>query len=66
MFYSIPDKMLLPALMLETARLEELHALIAALLDDEARRRGMADAMRRMARPEAAERLATLLRGVAS
>ncbi|MEX2447108.1 MAG: UDP-N-acetylglucosamine--N-acetylmuramyl-(pentapeptide) pyrophosphoryl-undecaprenol N-acetylglucosamine transferase [Dehalococcoidia bacterium] len=49
------------ALVLPSTRLEELHGLIVALIDDDQRRTGMAEAMRRHARPDAAGRLAALM-----
>ncbi len=49
-----------------TPRLDELGPLITGLLEDAARREAMATAMRALAQPEAAERLATLLREVAA
>lgn len=54
------------AVTLPAARLDELEALIVALLDDPGRREAMAAAMQRLARPDAAQRLATLLREVAA
>ena len=54
------------ALMLETARLDELGGLIGTLLDDADRREAMAAAMRGLARPDAAQHLANLLREVAA
>ena len=54
------------AIMLPTDRLDDLAPLIARLLDDAPRRAAMAEAMRRLARPDAASTLATLLREVAA
>ena len=45
--------------------LEQLPETAIALLDDEPRRAAMADAMRALARPDAAQRLATMLRELA-
>ncbi len=53
------------AIALPPARLEELPGLIFELLRDSDRREAMAAAMRRMARPDAADHLATLLREAA-
>ena len=54
------------AITLPTARLDELASLITTLLDDTARRESMAGAMGRLARPDAAKHLVTLLREVAA
>ena len=54
------------ALMLPAARLDELDALVRALLDNHDRRGAMAEAMTRLARPDAAQRLADLLREAAA
>ncbi|MSQ30819.1 MAG: UDP-N-acetylglucosamine--N-acetylmuramyl-(pentapeptide) pyrophosphoryl-undecaprenol N-acetylglucosamine transferase [Dehalococcoidia bacterium] len=54
------------AVTLPTIRLDELESLIVGLFDDRARRQSMAIAMRRLARPDAAGRLADLLREVAA
>lgn len=54
------------AITLSTLRLDDLQALILGLLDDAPRRESMATAMRRLAQPDAAGRLATLLREVAA
>ena len=54
------------AVTLPTMRLDELESLIVGLLGDSARRESMAIAMRRLAHPDAAQRLATLLREVAA
>ena len=54
------------AITLPTFRLDELEPLIVSLLGDGPRREAMATAMRRLAQPDAAQRLATLLREVAA
>lgn len=54
------------AVTLPHAEVERLGALIFELLDDQTRREGMATAMRALARPDATERLANLLREVAA
>ena len=54
------------AITLPTIRLDDLESLIVGLLNDDARRESMATAMRRLAHPDAADRLATLLREVAA
>ncbi len=54
------------AITLPHAEVERLGALVLELLDDGARREAMATAMRALARPDATERLATLLREVAA
>jgi UDP-N-acetylglucosamine--N-acetylmuramyl-(pentapeptide) pyrophosphoryl-undecaprenol N-acetylglucosamine transferase len=53
------------AITLPSRAVDDLEACIGAIFDDEARRGGMAEAMRRLARPNAAQRLAGLLREVA-
>lgn len=54
------------AITLPTLRLDELESMILGLLDDAPRRESMATAMRRLARPDAADALARLLREVAA
>ena len=54
------------AITLPTIRLDELESLIVGLFDDGTRRESMATAMRGLARPNAAEDLARLLREVAA
>lgn len=54
------------ALSLDPARLDDLEAMILHLLDDDGARAEMAEAMRRLARPQAAEELAKMLRELAA
>ncbi|MGE3857778.1 MAG: glycosyltransferase [Dehalococcoidia bacterium] len=54
------------AVMLPTARLDDLQSTVLDLLADDARREAMAAAMRGLARPDAAGALAQLLREVAA
>lgn len=54
------------AISLRATQLDELETLVTTLLNDAERRRAMADAMGRLARPDAAQTLATLLREVAA
>lgn len=54
------------AVALDPGDVGELPELISDLLEDEPRRAGMSEAMRRIARPGAAARIATLLREVAT
>jgi UDP-N-acetylglucosamine--N-acetylmuramyl-(pentapeptide) pyrophosphoryl-undecaprenol N-acetylglucosamine transferase len=54
------------AVMLPNDQLERLPALVRELLGDESRLAGMREAARRLARPEAAPRIAQLLMGVAA
>ncbi|MPZ99764.1 MAG: UDP-N-acetylglucosamine--N-acetylmuramyl-(pentapeptide) pyrophosphoryl-undecaprenol N-acetylglucosamine transferase [Dehalococcoidia bacterium] len=54
------------ATVLSTREIDDLEDTIAMLLDNDERRAAMAEAMRALARPEAAERLASLLREVAA
>lgn len=54
------------AITLPTSRLDDLLPLVLDLLGDDARRSTMADAMRGLARPDAAGALADLLREVAA
>jgi UDP-N-acetylglucosamine--N-acetylmuramyl-(pentapeptide) pyrophosphoryl-undecaprenol N-acetylglucosamine transferase len=53
------------SLTLPSRQVDDLQPRIETLLDDESRRLTMADAMQRLARPNAAQRLAGLLREVA-
>ena len=54
------------AIALSSHELDRLEATVLRLLDDQSEREAMAGAMRRLARPEAAERLATMLREMAA
>ena len=53
------------AMLLRTSEIGELAELAIQLLDDEPRREAMAESMRALARPDAATRLATMLRELA-
>lgn len=54
------------AITLDNERLDELEAVVTRLLEDGEGRARMAEAMRRLARPEAASRLADLLEAMAA
>lgn len=54
------------AIALDNGRLDELEGIVTRLLDDDDARARMAQAMRRLARPEAASRLADLLEAMAA
>ena len=53
------------AVHLPGARIDELEALVLALLDDAERRRAMAEAMRALAKPDAAAHIAAIVRRAA-
>jgi UDP-N-acetylglucosamine--N-acetylmuramyl-(pentapeptide) pyrophosphoryl-undecaprenol N-acetylglucosamine transferase len=54
------------AVVLENEQLDKLSVLVRELLADEPRRRSMADAMRKLARPNAANDIASLIEEVAA
>ena len=54
------------AISLSSRELDRLEATVLRLLDDQSERAAMTEAMQRLARPEAAERLATMLREMAA